>query len=149
MRLFPRKPVSDDEYVVKLRRSVATFDKWRWWLAAPHAIGLAVIIVLGFQGVSVLLQLVGPANGPLALQGFEVGAIMGMSLGWLAHHCVWGIISIVGGLKSERLLLKYYGECIGEQTLSADLDAAPEPDDGGSYQYVEQREGTHCSVSES
>jgi hypothetical protein len=95
---------SDAVYIERMRKSLLWWDRWRW-------IGVAVYVVVIVALLCVMLNLVEVVR---ELEFFEqpemlvfIGVGIGASLGFNLHHCVWGLILMLSGLRSERLLVQY------------------------------------------
>jgi hypothetical protein len=112
MMRLPRglAPRSNDEYIERLRRNVAQFDRWRPWILGLYGIaavlffaGLFMCVVI-FERVGLLAQL------PLRWHGLLLGIVIGASIGVSAIKIAHGLGSMLFGLRNERLLVRYYDE---------------------------------------
>jgi hypothetical protein len=103
---FPWTPVPEEELIDRLRRTLAFWDRWRYWSIVAHIGLLAAVLSLYVLGGQVFMRL--GQNGNLALLGFAAGALMGMVLGWATAGIIHGLIFSIAGFQSERLLLRYY-----------------------------------------
>jgi len=129
MKLFrsPWTRVPDDEYIAKLRRSIAWWDRWRFWMILFH-VGLLVAATWVFSRViPVLIGFAQPANVPFVLLGFVTGTVVGIGFGWIIYGILHGLISALGGFRAERLLLKHLDAQDSEQSES-DQHAEQESD---------------------
>jgi hypothetical protein len=114
----PWTRVPDDEYIAKLRRSIALLDRWRFQLILFH-VGLLVVAFWVFSKViPVLIAVAQPDNAPLALLGFVTGTVFGIGFGWMIYGIFHGLISMLGGFRAERLLLKLLDDQDSEQCES-------------------------------
>lgn len=108
---FPWTPVPDDEYVDGLRRIMKYWSRWRYVFLVAN-IGLVIaILFMADRGLNFLMDMALPPgnaqfNWPLA--GFVCGATLGMAIGWFFWHSIHGLLESIDGMKSQRLLLKYY-----------------------------------------
>ena len=103
----PWTRIPDDEYIAKLRRSIAALDRWGYWFILLH-VGLLVAATWVFsKAIPVLIGLAQPANAPFALLGFITGAVIGIAFGWQIYHILHGLNSALGGFRAERLLIKH------------------------------------------
>lgn len=108
---FPWTPVPDDEYIDGLRRIMRFWNRWRYFFLVAN-IGLVIaILFLVDRGLEFLMDMaLPPGNAPFnwPLVGFVSGAMLGMAIGWFFLHAIHQLIDSIDGLKSQRLLLKYY-----------------------------------------
>lgn len=123
---FPKRPVSDDEYIRRLRRSIALWDRYRVWFMLLFASVLSAYICLLIWGFRVFLQLGGNANMPLAVLQFFTGVLFGFVFSWPALGAVHQMISGFRDMRIERLVLKYH-----------DALHPPSPDDNSSADETE------------
>lgn len=122
---LPRKRVPDDEYIAVLRRSIALWDRWRYWLILIHVAMLVAAIWLLTTAIPLIIGLVQPANAPIAMMGFIFGIVLGLSLGGILQHIFHGLVLSLGGFRSERLLVKHHDAL---NSLLSRGDRPPEPD---------------------
>ena len=123
MKLYrsPWTHIPDDEYVARLRRSVALWDRWRPWLFLMYLVLIAAATWLLTKAVRLLLALAQPGDAPLPLLGFIAGAVMGLAFGWMIHHALFGLVSTLRGFRSERMLLDHYRPHDAQQAEQDDL----------------------------
>ena len=100
--------VSDDEYVETLRRSVATADRWRFWLILLQAVVLITVVAVFATFIPNLIWFAKPANIPIAFFGLAMGTMIGFSFGWMIHNILSTLLSVLTGMRTERLLIKHY-----------------------------------------
>jgi hypothetical protein len=99
---------SDEQHVERLRRSMASFDRWRRPLLAFYAL-IAVIFLGVLVGTFILLNDLGRNMGMGGWgPGFVIGLVMGASLGFSALKIMYMFINILLGFRNERLLITYY-----------------------------------------
>ena len=105
-----RKPLSDDDYVARIRKRDLAFRRSRW--AYPVAfvvfVGALCYVAIEFRGVFQFSE-----GSRLALVGFLAGVLyagMLLFLWWATIDCVIEWVRARGGHRTERLLLKYYDE---------------------------------------
>jgi hypothetical protein len=97
---------SDDEHISRLRRSMANWDRYRYWLFFIYVLLLFAIAWIPYKLFEVVIE-VGP-NVPIALGGFFVGIMLGMNCGWMIFGILHGLASCINGFRTERLLLRYH-----------------------------------------
>ena len=127
MKLFrsPWTRIPDDEYIAKLRRSIALWERWRFWLILFH-VGLLVAATWVFSKViPVLMGLVQPANAPIVLLGFVTGTVIGLAFGCLIFGILHGLMSALTGFRAEKLLLKHLD---AQDSKQSEPDQQPEPE---------------------
>lgn len=96
----------DDEYILRLRRDITFVDRYRFWLVL-FQIALLVTVIWVFSGiVPVLLRFAQPANAPAVFMGFIAGTALGLAFGGMIYGILHGLMSALGGLRAERLLIK-------------------------------------------
>ena len=108
---------SDDEYIIRLRRSMASLDRHRKWYVATYALLILTVGWIYAKVVEVIFDAV--PNIPFALGGFVMGAVIGLSCGWMISAMLHAMSSSVSGFRSERLLLKYH-DAIGHFVSTED-----------------------------
>lgn len=102
-------PVSDEEFIEQVRRSVELQRRWRWALIALRG-GLAVVfigVLLTFANQGANLARVFE-NQWIILSGFGVGLLLGLALGMIAHKVARDLIALLPSLRMEKLLLRYH-----------------------------------------
>ncbi len=108
------KPLSDDEFVERIRRRVASHRRWRWWLAGLYGT-LAVVFVgllASFASRAVaLLQWLGDLRGGLG--GFGIGIALGLAVGMMGHMIGHGLASALLPPRIEELLVHYHDAAEG------------------------------------
>ena len=109
MKLFrsPWTRVPDDDYIATLRRSIAWLDRWRFWLTLFYVGLLVFAIGVYSKAISVLVEMAQPDNAPFAILGLITGTVIGIGFGWMIYGILHGLISMLGGFRAERLLLKH------------------------------------------
>jgi hypothetical protein len=105
---FNSSNISDEEFIERLRTSLATWDRLRRRLFVIYVLSGVVIVGLLIAVCLLLANLL-----RLGMQGqnagFALGVILGLLLGELAFKVVYGLVdSLSGGYRSERLLIRYY-----------------------------------------
>ncbi len=105
---FSTSKISDEEFIERLRVTVATWDRLRRRLLVFYLLLAVVIVGLIVAACLVLTNLMRMGiQGQNA--GFVLGFIFGLMLGGLTFKVVFGLVdSISGGYRSERLLIRYY-----------------------------------------
>lgn len=107
MAQFPWTPVSDEEYIERVRSSIARWDRLRIWLLFLYGAGLVAVVWALVYGIAAIWGIV-PGNAGLPLLGFAVGTVIGYMFGWVLSHLLDGIVHGLSGFRNERLLLRYY-----------------------------------------
>jgi fatty acid desaturase len=98
-------PLSDKEYVERVRRSILWYDRFRWLMVVFYLAATAALVSLGFILIDFVLR--GPMPGAWA--GFAFGGLLGLLLGKLTHKVGHGLAQALDGAnRSERLLVRYY-----------------------------------------
>ncbi|QEH35613.1 hypothetical protein OJF2_41660 [Aquisphaera giovannonii] len=109
--LWPRmRPKSDEEHVERLRRSLASFDRWRRPLLALHlaaAVTYVAAVIAAVWALRGFASMMG-ANAPGVAPGFLIGLAAGASLGFLGVKIAHGLVDLALGLRNERLLVRYH-----------------------------------------
>src|SRR4051794_38136790 len=103
-------PRSDEQHIERLRRTMATFDRWRRPLIVWH-----LLIAVGFIGLlaafAVFIGDIG-RNWGMGVRGLGPGFILGVVLGaWLGLTAIkigHELVNLLLGYRSERLLIRYY-----------------------------------------
>ena len=110
MKLFHllRRRRSDDEYVDMLRRLVAWWDRWFYWLVFLNVAMLGCLGWMVIQISQVLLENADPEVVDFTIAGLLMGAALGFGFGWMFYSLLHGLIVAISGFRAERLLLKYY-----------------------------------------
>jgi hypothetical protein len=105
---FDTSKISDEEFIERLRGTMATWDRLRrrlrvfYLLLAVAVVGLVVAVCL------LLTNLMGRGIQGQNL-GFALGFILGLFLGGLTFKVGFGLMdSLSCGYRSERLLIRYY-----------------------------------------
>jgi hypothetical protein len=101
--------LTDEEYVVRMRRHAALHDRWRPWLVGLY--GTLVVAWVGLLAAALYLvnalgQL-GGARGPI-VGGFVVGTLLGAIVGLNLIHVAHGLVNSLKSGRTERLLLRYH-----------------------------------------
>jgi hypothetical protein len=101
---------TDEEHVQRVRRTIASWDRWRrWFLAFYAAMGLLVLgLAVAMTRLVDRLQGIPGNNAPGAWLGFIVGLMLATMLGFLMLSVVHGLIMSLSSLRTERLLLRYH-----------------------------------------
>ena len=132
MTLF-RKPLTEQEYISQVRRSVAKTNRYGFWMSL---VGMSALLFILYQFGQVLSKLIGsqtpfpmghhPDPTAWIACGFVFGTLIGVGFGGIlqAHHD--GVLLPFTGMRTERLLLRYYDESRGIQ----ELDCVDDPLEG-------------------
>jgi len=120
----------DDKYVAKLRRTIAWWDRWRYWMILLHVILLACVSWMTVRLSQTLLELAEPEDVPFTIVGLLLGAVVGFSFGWMFYGLLQGLVTAISGFRSERLLLQYYDSANAQSTEDNDpRECKNEPDE--------------------
>lgn len=122
MTLFRKSKwrLTDDEFVARIRQTIALWDRWRTWMILLHVGLLAAAVLVFSNAMPMVVQVVQPANAPWALLGFILGATFGWALVGVVFGLIHGLTLAFSGFRTERLLIKFYDENLG-QTESYEL----------------------------
>jgi hypothetical protein len=110
---------TDEEHVRRIRRVVATHDRWRRPLLALYS-GLALVLVGLLVACGALLpglMQLGMRQGlaPGLVIGFTLGAMLGGLAAKIGHGLMTSLLPL---LRTERLLLQYY-DALAELALES------------------------------
>jgi hypothetical protein len=102
-------PLADEEYVERIRRGVAVWQRCRPWMIAFY--GTMVVAFLGLlafaaTALDVLGQLA--KDKPAVHLAFWCGAPLGALLGGLAFKLAHGLVFALSTRRTEELLLRYH-----------------------------------------
>jgi hypothetical protein len=106
----PSAGIPDEQRIERLRRTIASFDRWGGFLKAIYLLAsftfvatlvFAMILMNGMR-----LNFGNMANGMGG--GFVVGLLLGSMLGLFAVNVGHGLIMAFSGLRNERLLIHYH-----------------------------------------
>jgi len=105
-----RRQPEDAAYIESLRKSFIWWDRWRWLGIALHLGILVAVVCLADRFVFFIrgMQAMLPAANPNVEAVILAGACAGATFGFMLQGSIWGIISAISGLRSERLLVRYY-----------------------------------------
>ncbi|MDB5340426.1 MAG: hypothetical protein JWN70_6045 [Planctomycetaceae bacterium] len=105
--------MSDDEYIMAVRKSLRIWD--RWWLYLSLLSGCClvlscVVIAMLPAALNRIAQLQLGANGNAAFVflGFLSGAALGTCVSMVLHGMVHNLTSFISGLHGQRLLIACY-----------------------------------------
>ncbi len=105
---FDTSQISDEEFIERLRGTMATWDRLRRRLRVFYLLMAVVLVGLIVAVCLWLTNLMGRGIQGQNL-GFALGFILGLTLGGLAFKVVHGLMySLPRGFRSERLLIRYY-----------------------------------------
>jgi len=131
MKLF-REPLSDDQHIERIRKSVSFVDRYSYWTSAFY---LSLLLAGGWifwQFIMTMINMPAPfpnGGGPnlnaWVWSGFVFGTIIGLGFAKFAHNMIVSIMMPFTGLRTEKLLLKYHDQIRG---IEVD-DFAELPDD--------------------
>lgn len=103
-----RKKLADEEFVDRMRHSIIVLDRFRPWLIAMHVgllIGFGVLLP---TVVKLCLRFAANNNAVWIWMGLTTGLGIGITIGWMFGHTVHGLIVLIAGGRSERLLVRYH-----------------------------------------
>jgi len=109
------RQLSDEEYIAKIRKSVNTVNRFRWFWPILFLSLFACLI----KFVD-LIQKIVPNPDNHTVTGFTLGIIFGIFIVFTtaqAAHCLRNWWEAYRGWRTERLLLKYYDEKEANQQL--------------------------------
>ena len=102
--------VTDEQYVERVRRGVASFDRWRRLAMVLHGM-LTLAYVALFVALVKLANLISGEffKGSWWLtSGLLIGILLGWPVGLWIHQLLQGWATILGGMRKERLLVAYH-----------------------------------------
>jgi hypothetical protein len=103
------KPLSDEEYVARVRAGVAMHQRWRGWLVGLYGAALVAFLGLAVLGANLAARFGQLAGGRApALLGFGCGALLGVVSGGVGLKAAHGLWFALSALRTERLLLRYH-----------------------------------------
>ena len=112
----PWQTMPDAQYVERLRRTMALWDRYRPLLLVLYVAMLGLFAWAVTRGVQFLVALARPTDAPWPVFGFMAGTILGVVVGWLFHFLIFGLSGGLLGFRSERLLVKYHDALTGRGT---------------------------------
>lgn len=114
MKLF-REPLSEEEQIAKLRKSVQRFHRYGYLISAFYLCLLLLTICLFSSAIRIILDMRAPLNrlgipdpDGWIWMGIVTGTLIGITFGKIINDLAWGFMMPFGALKTEKLLLKYY-----------------------------------------
>ena len=102
-------PISDEEFVERIRRQVETHRRWRGALIALHGglalclIGLSIWAANQDTGLDQLFE-----NRWIVFSGFGVGLLLGLVFGQVGYMIGCGLIAALLPPRTEQLLVRYH-----------------------------------------
>lgn len=123
---------SDEEYIERVRRGIAAYDRWRRLLLAFYALAAIVLVgflVLWFGSWQGQMQQLSHSENPYVGLGF----LIGLAVGTMSGIMVIAVINVLGnllfGLRGERLMIRYHdalqGSCPKLAEEPGDESSAP------------------------
>jgi hypothetical protein len=114
---------SDAEFVERVRRSIAWYERFRW-----PAVIFYLALTAGLIGLGVaLFNFIQAAPMPGVWPGFFIGVILGALFGKLAYKIGHGLaIALTGSHRSEELLVRYH-DALHEVAIKSVQDKNIEP----------------------
>ncbi len=136
MRIFPqRQHLTDDEFVDKVRNSLAKYDGIRKWLLGIQIFFAVVTILLIVWLLQMIVKMAPILNG--APGAPEIWFISGLIVGWSAGHffsstvhSLAGVLGDTMDIRTRRLLVAYY-DAYATSCLH-DVGEAPMDEDAGA-----------------
>ena len=110
---------SDADYIEKLRKSVRSMDRWGRCLVAFHVTIIVVVLLMASKVFEVLQQL-GPMFSPqfqTPSLSFTLGIALGAKIGFWVLCSMAAIVQVLFGMRTERLLIKYYDRQVAGEVL--------------------------------
>jgi hypothetical protein len=108
-----RKPLSDEEYVEKVRRGTGTMNRWKPYFVAFHLgmVGFIILLIDWAVGlITDMLNLPGQvgANPNIGRNLVLIGIGLGAGLGLQLSHSMAALFRLLRGDRDLDLLVKYY-----------------------------------------
>ena len=99
-------PISDEEYISRIRRIIAFWDRWKWWVVALFIALMTITIALFSVVIPAFIALAGPFNIPFVWVVFVGGFVLGALFGLMICKGIHGLSMALNPFRTERLLLK-------------------------------------------
>jgi hypothetical protein len=127
MWCFRGRTLTDEEYVQRVRRQVAFFNRWRRPWVAICIVLLLALLVAAVMVVETLQRLAQGIGGQGVTPGLVIGLMMGAMLGLQAIGLTFGLVV---GFRADRtaLLLLIYHDALKsptEEPVLQNLSSAP------------------------
>lgn len=108
---FQWEPVTDEEFIERIRREVEFHRRWRW--APITARGGFVLVFIGvlvafpnqWAGLALVFDMF--ENRWIISNGFGVGLLLGLALGRRIYKLVFDVIFVFPSLRAKRLLPRF------------------------------------------
>jgi hypothetical protein len=115
----PPADAPDELRIERLRRAVASFDRWGGFLKSLYLLSALVFLVtfiLTLMFLADLGRFFGKIGAGIA-PGFLLGMTIGSWFGFMVINLLHGLLEVFSGLRNERLLIRYYDAYreLGEQ----------------------------------
>ena len=106
---FARKPLSDEEFVERIRQGLTRYRRMQPWLIGFYTCLAIMLVGLAVASLNLVAKLGQLANrqGP-ELIGFGVGLMLGQFLGLLVMQVVFGLVGAMMPCRTQELLIRYY-----------------------------------------
>jgi hypothetical protein len=125
-----RKPLSDAEYVEKLRKDLDKVQRYGVWLVLLYALlvgaWLYLLCNIG-KFLNHMADLFGNQGGNFMLAGFFLGMMLGLSFGIAFLHAAKQLVDTFvlwrNGDRAKKLILKYY-DALANLALSQKTDSS-------------------------
>jgi hypothetical protein len=126
-------PKTDDEFVETVRKTVTRFDRWKPWLlllvAVLHlapVVGTLILLALLEGMLQEFVNLGIQPNAKHVWWFLSVGVAFGVGIGHSIHSFFTQLAHFVSGMRTERLLVRYYDAC---QDSSEDAPSSLDDED--------------------
>lgn len=107
-RLRLMRPVSDEEYVARIRQSLVSLDRARPYLVCFNVVVLVVLTCIAMRGLYSLYDFAARNSASTILFRSAMGALLGGSFGFAFVCAIRQLFDSFCCRRSERLMLKYH-----------------------------------------
>ena len=128
----PDDRLTDAEYVAKLRQSLETWERWKYWILLPHVGLLLAAIYVSVWAFLAVLNIPQQFN-VAGIMGFVVGIMFGWITSMLVHKALHGLVSILKPWRTERILFKLI-----DGLTEKDVDSLTSNEQGTSMETVQR-----------
>jgi hypothetical protein len=107
-RATTRLGMTDEEYVERIRRAEAFWERWRRPVRVTNAVTTVGVVALFLIGANPFKLLVQGNNAQGLLPGFAIGLMLGVFWGLMMEFATRSLLNSQRSWRTERLLLRYH-----------------------------------------